>query len=456
MATITIMGLGTDDTQSLTEKAKLQLHSGQKIVLRTNCCGAAYYLKQNNIPYTSMDALYEEAEDFNTLESSIAQAILDLSKDEPITYAVPGSAVYGDGTVDKLLSMCDDVTMISGISSEMDNLANANVQGVSSGFTMIPAAMLTQGTFSPRLPLFITALNDAYTLSELKLMLSTTYGDEHGVTLIHNGEAKDRQLYELDRIQDVDHTSCLLVPPKTDIARYDFQDLMEVFQRLRSPNGCPWDKEQTHESLKRYLMEETAEALDAIDSGDMAAVCDEMGDVLLQVAFHGQIASERGDFDLIDICDNLCRKLIDRHPHIFSDRIADTAEDVKKTWDAIKKAKRKDKSEATIMSEVPRHLSALLRADKVQQRAAKVGFDWEDANGALDKLKEEIEEALTAYRQGDTDHAAHELGDVLFATVNVCRLMGVESEFALDATTQKFISRFAYVEAIAKSQGQKT
>lgn len=235
--------------------------------------------------------------------------------------------------------------------------------------------------------------------------------------------------------------------------KYNVDDLVEIMRILRSENGCPWDREQTHESIRKNFIEETYEAIEAINKKDSGLLCEELGDVLMQVVFHAQMEAEKQVFDFSDVADGVCKKLIERHPHVFGDVSVQSADEVLVNWDKIKSDKKQRKTVADKMQSVPRELPALMRADKIQSQAAKVGFDWEDADGALQKLPEEQAELLAAVKAGDRENMFEELGDLLFSAVNVARKLHIDPEEALTAATDKFQSRFTKVEALAKERG---
>lgn len=237
--------------------------------------------------------------------------------------------------------------------------------------------------------------------------------------------------------------------------RYTFQDLLDIMTRLRAPDGCPWDREQDHKSLKRYLIEEAYEVLEAIDEERPDKLCDELGDLLLQVVFHAQIAKENGQFDMSDVAHGISAKMIHRHRHVFGDEEAQTSDDVLDIWEKIKKSEKGFDTQTQVLKDVPANMPALMRSFKVQQKAAQVGFDWDDVKDAMLKVKEEITELEEAYQKGDTARTEEELGDLLFAVVNVSRFMKVQPELALTATTNKFIRRFEYVETEASKQGRQ-
>lgn len=230
---------------------------------------------------------------------------------------------------------------------------------------------------------------------------------------------------------------------------YGFDDLVKIMKLLRSPDGCPWDKEQTHKSIRQNFIEETYEAIEAIDTDDTELLKEELGDVLLQVVFHAQMESEKNSFDVNDVCDGICKKLIVRHPHIFSDVKADSSDEVLKNWDAIKMRTKSQKTVSDAMNSVSKSLPSLIRSEKLQKKAAKVGFDWEDVNGAAEKLDEELQELKDAIKNGDKDNQHEELGDLLFSVVNVARFLKVDSEKALYDACDKFADRFSGVEKLA-------
>lgn len=235
--------------------------------------------------------------------------------------------------------------------------------------------------------------------------------------------------------------------------KYTFEDLTELMAKLRSEDGCPWDKEQTHESLKRYMVEETYEALEAIESGDDTMIKEELGDVLLQVVFHSQIAKEEKRFDSEDVIDGICRKLIERHTHVFGEDIARDSEEVLKNWDKIKNKSKGLNSHTEKIMKIPKTYPALLRSLKIQEKAAKAGFDWDEADGAIEKTMEEIDEFMNACKEGDKKAIRAEMGDLFFSLVNVCRFLDIEPEITLNETSDKFIRRFSFIEDECQKAG---
>lgn len=235
-----------------------------------------------------------------------------------------------------------------------------------------------------------------------------------------------------------------------------FQRLVEIMARLRSPDGCPWDREQTFDTLKPYLLEETYEVLEAVDARDWAALAEELGDLLLEAVFLAQLAAEQGRFTVADALDRIHEKLVRRHPHVFATAQADTPAEVKRRWDQIKAAERESKGRGgdALLDTVPRNLPALVEAERVASRAAEVGFDWQNADQVLEKLEEELAELAEARRGADREQLESELGDLLFVLVNLARFLKIDPEQALRKTNRRFRERFGYLERRLAEQGK--
>ena len=236
--------------------------------------------------------------------------------------------------------------------------------------------------------------------------------------------------------------------------KYTIDDLIAIVARLREPDGCPWDKVQTHQSIKKSMIEETYEAIDALDFGTDHDFANELGDVLLQVVFHAQIASERGAFDFNDILKEICDKLITRHTHVFGKDHAGNEEEALANWEKNKKKEKKIKTYTGVLKDVPQYLPALMRAEKIQKKARGFGFDWDEIDDVFAKVTEEQEEIRQAIKEGDAAHIREEYGDLLFAVVNLGRFLDTDPETSLTAASNKFISRFERLEEKAKSEGR--
>ncbi|MGN0551495.1 MAG: nucleoside triphosphate pyrophosphohydrolase [Acutalibacteraceae bacterium] len=234
---------------------------------------------------------------------------------------------------------------------------------------------------------------------------------------------------------------------------YKFDDLVAIMKLLRAPGGCPWDREQTHKSIRQNFIEETYEVIEAIDTDDKELLKEELGDVLLQVVFHAELESEKGEFNIDDVADGICKKLIIRHPHVFADVKADTAQKVLSNWDKIKMQTKSQTTQTQAMESVSRALPALMRSTKIQQKASKIGFDWDNADGAFSKVEEELSELKQANRLNDADACEEELGDLLFSVVNVSRFVGADAEKSLYRACDKFINRFSVLERLADERG---
>jgi tetrapyrrole methylase family protein/MazG family protein len=248
------------------------------------------------------------------------------------------------------------------------------------------------------------------------------------------------------------------VPPvPKEKRRPDFHDFVEVMARLRGENGCPWDRKQTHQSLKKYILEESYEVLEAIDLQDDDKLCEELGDLMLQVLFHAQLGAEEGRFDIRDVIEGIVTKLIRRHPHVFGEVEVANAEEVLVNWDKIKVQEKEQagkEERISVLGGVPRQLPALMRAHEISKRAARSGFDWDNIDGVMDKLSEEIQELEEAAGTGDKEHLQEELGDILFVLVSVARHHKLDPEEALRHATDKFMRRFHYVEDRISEMGK--
>jgi tetrapyrrole methylase family protein/MazG family protein len=235
--------------------------------------------------------------------------------------------------------------------------------------------------------------------------------------------------------------------------KYNFNDLVEIVRILREPGGCPWDMEQTHQSIRENFLEETYEVIEAIDTNNRELMQEELGDVLLQVLMHSDMARTEGWFTIDDVADGISQKLIIRHPHVFGDVNVNSTDDVLKNWDTIKRQTKDQRTQSEAMAAIPATYPALMKAQKVQEKAKKAGFDWREADGAFDKISEEAAELKEALANGDKASVEDELGDLLFSVVNTARFCGCEAETALDKATKKFMARFNVVEKLASQKG---
>jgi len=304
--------------------------------------------------------------------------------------------------------------------------------------------------YPPDAPALLTGVDSPELALHIKAVLSTTYPGEHVVRWVGGRKRNDETLFEMIG-EDFSDRLCLFVPALEDGT--SFESFAEIVAHLRAPDGCPWDREQTHKSLRKHLLEESYEAISAIDSGNFADMREEFGDLLLQIVLQSQIANEEGQFNINQVIHGILSKLIRRHPHVFGELELDGVDGVLANWEKLKEAERKNngQTEKGLLDGVPKILPALSQAQEYQDRAARVGFDWPEIEGVLDKVREEIEEIKSA----ETDfELVSEIGDLFFALVNVARWKNVDSESALRGTNMKFKKRFAYVEQTAMNQGR--
>ena len=300
--------------------------------------------------------------------------------------------------------------------------------------------------------MIITQVYDHFIASNVKLRLMECYDYDQEVCIVNGAGVKALEskkyvpLHELDRPENLFNYLTSVYIPRSSKKMYNtVHDLEEIMSQLRGPNGCDWDKKQDHETLKKYIIEEAYELCQAIDNDDIDEMIEELGDVLLQVVFHCQIGKETGYFDLTEVINGICNKLVYRHPHVFKNVDIDM-NNFDKTWEDLKK---KEKGESTVtegLTRIPNHLPALIKAEKIQKKAALVGFDWDDINDVYKKIEEEYKELLDECKEGNIKYIKEELGDLLFSIVNLARFLKVNPEEALNLTNNKFIKRFKFIE----------
>ncbi|MCE7948959.1 MAG: nucleoside triphosphate pyrophosphohydrolase [Chloroflexi bacterium CFX4] len=471
--TITIVGLGPGDPELLTRRAWRILSEAEAVYLRT-----ARHLGVEALPIKqlhSFDAWYDEAEDFASLYLRITEEVLRLGeRPEGVVYAVPGHPLVGEHTVTLILQTAKQrgvtVTIVDGLSF-IEPMIGALGIDVLDGLQIHDAetiAHMHHPPLNPDVPSLLAQVYSRAVASDVKLTLANQYAEDHEVVLIQAAGTPQAHLervplYALDR-QPVDHLTSLYVPPMQ--RRGSFEYFQEIVAHLRAPEGCPWDRKQTHESLREYLLEETYEVLEALDSGDSDLLMKELGDLLLQIVLHSQIAVEAAEFNMADVIAYVCEKMIRRHPHVWGDVQADDPEQVHANWDQIKRQERAEweqrklqaraedsESEAlpSALDGVPKVLPALAAAAKLHNRAARIGFEWESVEGVIAKVREELEELISAE---DGDHRTEEFGDVLSSLINLARWYEIDPETALRENNAKFERRFRHMEAAAQRAGK--
>ncbi len=451
MHTVTVVPLGPGHPDFLTLGALRQMKKAGCLVLRTARHGAVKLLEEEGVSFESLDPLHEESRDFDAFAQAAAQAVITRARKRAVTYAVADPA--RDETVRVLRTLAgDQVRVLPGVPLESSLVSQAGIRG-----PVLVSSATALEVHNAQQPLAVVELNSRALAGDVKLKLLPVYGENARVLFFAPGEQAARRglwmaLPEIDRQKKYDHTAGLVVfpAPLLEKTAFDAEDLLAIMRRLRGPDGCPWDKKQSHQSLAKYLVEEAHEAAAELASGDWAHAAEELGDVFLQLAFNAVVGEEQGTLTWGEMLKNICEKLIRRHPHIFGEIQLETAEDVKQTWDEIKKAERGGETDpGEAMLAVPTSFPPMMRAEKVQAAAAKVGFDWEEAAQALEKVGEEADELRQVMDQ--PEKALEELGDLFFSCVNTARLMGVSGDQALHLATEKFIKRFLWMKNEIKS-----
>lgn len=466
---ITIVGLGSGDENQLTLGAWRTLQAAGLVYVRTDKHPVVDSLKQSGVAVRSFDGLYEAHGSFAGVYAAIVDELLRLVRGAsgPVVYAVPGHPMVAETTTGLLRERCEaegvELTVLGG-ESFLDQAFLRFGFDPLEGFALFDATALpvSGSALEPRAHALIAQVYDTHTASDAKLFLMGAYPDDYEVVVGHELGVAGRErivkapLYDLDRLEGYGNLSLVWVP-RTDepaVRNRSFERLREIVDILRSPEGCPWDREQTHASIRKNLIEETYEVLETIDDDDPAAMCEELGDLLLQIMLHSQMEAETGTFDVWDVIAGLNEKLIRRHPHVFGDVGASDADEALRNWNAVKAEEKKsrgiDPEQLSALAGVPRDLPGLMKAYRLQKKAAQVGFDWERIDEVYAKIAEEIAELQTAA----DDERLGELGDLLFAVVNLARFLRIDPEEALASTNRKFIERFGYIERQLRLKNQ--
>lgn len=441
MDRITIVGLGAADERQLTLEAAEALLHAPRLVLRTARHGVAAYLEAQGVAYKSLDALYEGADDFEALAEAAADCLEGMLAQGPVTYGVPGQGLLEDDTVGCLVRRGLVTRVLPGLSALDCGVALAASQIpvlAAGGLSILPAARLEGTVLNAHQPLAVTSLDDPIQAGQVKLALSPVFGDEAPCVLVTGGQALPMKLYELDRGHALDENSLLVVTGRSEDAPMDYDDLIDIVRRLRAPGGCPWDREQTHASLRGSLIEECYEAAETIDCEDWDALANELGDVLLQVALHGEIASQMDEFSHLTVTDEICRKMIFRHPHVFGGESVSDSRQVMESWDKLKQKEKGQNSGVEAIQDVAKALPALLRSQKVLKKAHKYGIHPPlELEKHLERLKDEPSETA--------------VGALLLALVERLGDTCADVEEALQQEIDRYIQRCVHREAAQDS-----
>ncbi len=456
---ITIVGLGPGPGELLTRQAWQALSTAACIYLRTARHPAVADLPPD-VPQVSFDAIYERAAEFGEVYRQIAADVVARAAHEAVVYAVPGHPSVGEASVSHIQATARaaniPVTIMAGLSFIEPTLSALQVDGLDGLqlFDAIEIADYWQPPLNPDVPALLGQVYSQLLASNLKLALNALFPDEHQVALVHAAGTAEAQvewlpLYAIDRSPHIGHLTSLYVPPLPEAS--SLPALAETVAVLRSPQGCPWDQEQTAQSLRPDFVEEMAEVLEALDTGNSDLLREELGDLLFHIVIQTQIASENGDFTLRQVIAGIEAKLKRRHPHIWGDWQASDSSEVVRNWAALKAAEKEKRGDqpTSILDNIPHTLPALAQSQKIQGRVRKIGFDWPDIDGVFAKLDEERDELK---RATSSQEQQAELGDLLFVAANLANWMKLDGETALREASLRFDRRFRQLEALAASQ----
>lgn len=456
---IIVVGMGPGDPNHLTHEAYQTLEQAKTIYLRTAKHPTVALFEVWGKELKAYDYLYEKSESFDTVYETIVADLVEQGRHHDVIYAVPGHPLVAEHTVQLLLKQKEvPVRVLPGLSGVEATYALLGVDPAS-GLQVVDALQLETLQLNPELGTLVLQIYNRRVAQRAKIALMRFYPDEHLVTLVRAASVPGEEhketlpLYEIDRRGDVDHLTSLYIPPAGPVG---VERLRQIVAKLRDPDGgCPWDLEQTHETLRKFILEEAYEAVEAIDEDDDEMMIEEFGDLLLQVVLQSQVAEDREAFDLQEVAERISDKLVYRHPHVFGSEKADTPEEVLANWDQLKAAEKAEAGEeiASRLGNIP-PMAALAYAEKTMGRAAKAGFDWPTLEEAVAKIEEEWAEIKEALAAKDQDALFHELGDFQYALVNVARRLKLDPEDALRQATRRFIHRFHLMEEIVEERGQ--
>lgn len=459
---ITIIGLGPGDPALLTKQADEMLKKIPEIFLRTRNHPVVAGFPAD-LRVSSFDHYYEQGATFEEVYERIVDKIITLGQRESgVAYGVPGHPFIAEATSLEIFRRAQEkgipIKVIEGLSfiESFHGLLRVDPFPQTHLIDALELAISHHPSFPPSAPAVIAQIHSPHIASEVKLTLMNVYPDDHEVKLIHgagtsSAEVETLPLYAIDRSRKIGLLTALYLPPLDPYT--SFEAFQELVVHLRAPDGCPWDRDQTHLSLRPYLLEETYEVLTALDSEDEESLREELGDLLLQVVLHAQIAHEHGEFSMADVLRAIHEKLVRRHPHVFGDLEVKDKQVVLHNWEKLKSAEKHGASENHngVLDGVSPTLPALVQAQAYQERVSRVGFDWLDIQGVVEKISEELSEVSQAASAEDSEQ---EIGDLLFSVVNLARWLNIDAESALRSANRKFRHRFETLESTIRSQGR--
>jgi len=452
MNTIQIIGLGVAGEDDLTLKAHKALTERIPTFVRTDRHPLVNKLRKK-IDIKSFDDYFEKYETFDEVYENIIYTLIEQSKQYgKINYCTAGSPYYGDIVTKKLINEYKgqiNTIIIDGMSF-LDKCLKLSGYADYNNIKILDCLETDEFSFDVNSLNVITQVYDMDLASMLKVTLMETYPEDANILIIDvlAENVKRMPLLMLDREKNYGFSTYFCILP-IEISKnrvYNVTNLLRIVKLLRGPDGCPWDKKQTHDSIRQHVIEEAYEVVDAIDNDDLDNLVEELGDLLFQIVFHAELASEEGYFNFSDVVTNVCKKMYFRHPHVFGDVKADNVEEALISWENSKLKEKNLTTYTDNLKNVPKALSTLSRSYKIQNRAAEVGFDWSDAQGAVLKIKEELLEFIEEYNNHNIENMEEEFGDLLFALVNFARFEKINPDIALNKTINKFIDRFEYIE----------
>lgn len=454
---ITVIGLGAGDLNQLPLGIyKKLINTNSKIFSRTNKHPVIKELIHEDVRFNSFDDYYVEQNEFASVYLNISTKLLDLGQKEDIIYVVPGHPLVAEQTVQTLLNQSDVPIEIQGGKSFLDDLFTTLKIDPIEGFQLVDGTNFSRNDLNYQQHIIFAQVYDSLIASEVKLTLLEDLNPDHEIMIVKAvgsefEEIKKVPLHELDHNLELDNLMSIYVPPIKQALRHNFSDFKQTIATLRGPEGCQWDKKQTHMSLRQYLLEESYELIEAINNNDDENIIEELGDILLQVMLHSQIGEDEGYFTIDDVIKTVNEKMIRRHPHVFDKTIVHSVEEINANWEVIKAAEKGNKTEESALDNILESLPALLKTTEIIKKAKKSGFDWENVAQLWDKLSEELTEFKEAVSTGNMNEMELELGDVLFVITDLAHYYKINPEVALLRVNDKFISRFQSVELGAKS-----
>lgn len=452
MGKIIVIGMGSGDISGINNLGLSFIENNKKIFTRTNRHPVIEELK-NYKEIISFDEIYEKVDFIEEVDEIIANKLINISEIEDVIYLVPGSPFVLEKSVELLIERVTNLEIIN--NQSFVDLVFSRIFHVTEGYKTISGRDYKNSKVDFSLDLVIQEIDSEFLLDEIMLEVGEIYPSNSKFSIVKDGGLSTEEIYSdflenYSRKTQPNHQTTLVLHKPDKV--FDFSDLVEIADTLRGPEGCPWDIEQTHKSMRQDLLEEAYEVVDAINREDPDSVSEELGDLMFQVVMHSQIASENGDFNIIDVINKVNNKLILRHAHVFTDLILDKSSKVLQNWDSIKYSQRNLNKFWERLND-SKGLPSTIRAYKIIDKVTRIGFDWDETGEILGKVKEEYGEVLEALE--NPENLKEELGDLLFTVSNLCHHLGYEPELLLSEACDKFVSRFKTMEEFAEKEGKE-